>query len=734
MSTPDHSACDFCGLPLPATSIAAGGPEYCCFGCRFAAEVSASHGAEGEARWTLARLGLAIFLSMNVMVFTMVLWSQDVYHDTGHPQFSQALADCFRYLGLIFSLPVMWVLGLPLADTAWQRTRAGQLSSDLLIVVGVTAAFLYSTVSVFRGSGAVYFEVACVVLVMVTLGRWLEATGRSRAHSALELLEKLLPETADRIVGLPEGTEERVPLDELRAGDRIRVRAGQRMPADGCIVGGCARLDEQILTGESQGTDVKPGDSVRAGCLNLDGDLLVELTSAPREGTWQRLIVAVDRARHIKGYYERLTDRLSRVFLPLVISLSLLTFALHTLKSGVEAGVMAGLAVVLISCPCALGLATPLAIWVAHGEALRRGVLFSSSEALERLAEVRAIACDKTGTLTTGVPRLEQTVVEHETDASEVHRVASGMCRASEHVLALGLREALSDDCDAMSELSFDLQVRTIPGRGLVAESIDSAPKAWLGSPRFLAEEGLVSGARVRLAMDSSAGQSTACLGWNGEVRAVFLFQETLREDARPFCEASRNAGLEIAVLTGDHAAGAGNVARLLELPVSAGLLPDEKVAAIEALRARFGPVAMIGDGINDAPALAASDVGIALGCGADIARSSADVCLMGNDLRRVPWAIELAHRTRRTIRQNLAWSLVYNVVGIGLAMVGWLNPVLAAIAMVLGSAFVVSNSLRWKHELAEQLEATEAGSTREPAGKRPIVSPSPIEPWESAA
>ncbi|MBL8827306.1 MAG: hypothetical protein JNM18_09990, partial [Planctomycetaceae bacterium] len=314
--------CDYCSLPLGkpwwgVDHTPTDEPEYCCYGCRVAAGLTHERGEAAETTLTLARLGLSIFLTVNVTVFSMVLWTSDVYGTSIASEVNQAtlMADLCRYLGLVFSLPVLWLLGGPVTRNAWQSIRAGRPNTDLLLMQGVLAAYVYSAVSVFRGSGHVYYEVGCVVLVAVTLGRWLEATGKLKAGAALDALAKLLPRDVEIIRA---GRELHIPLDEVEIGDTLRVRAGERIAADGRIIRGLASVDEQVLTGESQPRVREPGDTVLGGTHNLDGDLYVEVTAGPRQGTLQRLIDAVEHARLAKGYYQRLADQVSAWFMPLV--------------------------------------------------------------------------------------------------------------------------------------------------------------------------------------------------------------------------------------------------------------------------------------------------------------------------------------------------------------------------------------------------------------------------------
>lgn len=712
MSDTQHvpdAVCDYCGLPLPrpwpfrrrhrATDVASPRdatiwePRFCCYGCRFAAAVTRDRGDVGRETGQLARLGLAVFLSLNVMVFTMVLWSADIYpHAPRHVPVVASMDGLCRWLGLVFSLPVLWLLGGPLAANTWQSLRDRRPSTDALLLSGVAAAYLTSIVAVWRDSGPVYFEVGCAVLVMVTLGRWLEAGGRRRASESLDSLARLLPERV--VVVGSEGPRE-VPLEELRAGDHLRVAAGQRIATDGRIVHGCAAIDEQIISGEHPPLLKEPGDLVFGGTLNLDGDLTIETTATPQSGTIQRLIEAVRRAREAKGRYQHLADRIAGWFLPVVALVAVATFAGHLTLSGLAPAWQAALAVVLIACPCALGLATPMAVWAAMGAAARQQVLFASGEALERLATVATVCFDKTGTLTTGDATLAAVFLDEGESTARLAASVAALAARSDHGLARALAAwgEAHRSCFA-NELLRDVRVQ--PGRGLGAELTATGHTIVLGSARWMDELSLGWPVRLRREVEAQMrfGRSVACLATAGRVRALFAFDEELRPSAVAAIEACRQAGLAATVLTGDHRQRGAALARSLGVPVVSELLPEDKAAYVAGLRSHRA-VLMVGDGINDAPALARADVGMAMACGADVSRQSADVCLLGNDLLRVPWAVGWARRTVRIVRQNLFWAFVYNVLGIGLAVVGWMNPIWAAAAMVASSALVVANSLR---------------------------------------
>jgi len=711
--------CAHCGLPIAGAdateaSFAAPVAEYCCFGCQIAADMARETGADGELGRTSVRLGLSIFLSLNVMIFTMWLWTQDIYTLDRATEAATAtlLWSLCRYACLVLSLPVLWMLGQPVAMGAWQSLRRGAPTTDLLLIAGTVAAYAYSVVSTLRGDGPVYFEIGCAVLVLVTVGRLLEARGKQQALAALEGLEKLLPPTVHAYV---KGQVKDVPIDAVVNGDRLIIHAGERIPADGRVVQGLASIDASILTGESRSVICEPGDSVLGGTLNLDGDLTIEVEALPHEGTWQRLLDCMRDARRLKGRHQQMADLVARWFIPGVAGVAVATFAYHAYTSAFDDGMLAALAVVLVACPCALGLATPLAVWAALGSAAHAQVLFRHGEALERLADVGVVAFDKTGTLTDGCAVVDQFIVDGESVRQQVLARTLSVTATSAHDLSRALFEFTRKRFIGTAP---PCEVRTLPGRGLVAHFADISTPVMIGNQRLMRESQLrfSTSAQQAMAKFSSAGIPLVCIGWAGEVRAVCSFREQLRDTVVPSIAECHSLGLIMTVLTGDHAARGESLANTLHVPVLAELLPEDKFSAIVELRRQHGPVVMVGDGLNDAPALTAASVGMALGCGADVSRQSADVCLLGNDLCRVPWAIKLSRQTVRVIRQNLLWTFFYNTIGIGLAAVGWLNPIWAAAAMAVGSLGVVGNSLR----LAHFPQPTDS----HPSGDTPSASP----------
>jgi heavy metal translocating P-type ATPase len=688
-----EATCDYCGLPIGGAASSA--PVYCCYGCRFAADMTRQETGFAAALGPASALGFSVFFTMNVVMLTMALWTSAEQTESA---FQTALGHFLRYGAMAFAIPVLLLLGRPLMSHAWLGLRRRQLSTDLLLSAGVLAAFAVSVVHTWRGSGHVYFEVGCVILVLVTLGRWLEAAGRSQASSALDQLERLVPETVRR---RQHDRDVPTPRDLIATGDLLRVLAGERIPLDGRVGHGRGVVDEQFFTGESAPVEKQQGDLLLGGSLNLDGDLLIEVTAPPDAGALGRLVAAVRSARLSKGRYQLLSDQWSQAFFPVISLVAVIAFAVHGVRVDWSHGLLTALSVVLIACPCALALATPLAVWTALGAAAKRGVLFRSGEVLETLAGIRAIRWDKTGTLTTGSPRVERLICENANRSPEVEACAGLLSQASQHVFSRAIQEYLAAEGIAAAQAPLtDGSVHTVPGRGLRLDS-PSGEVIALGSLRWMDDCGFTWGPQLTavLAQPETADRPLTAIGFNGLVQGLFVLQESLRPEAVAAVEKCRRLGLDQAMLTGDRRSRAVRLAADISadstLAVAAELLPEEKLAAIRAAHEQFGSVAMVGDGLNDAPALAAAEVGIALGCGADVTRDSADVCLLSSDLELVPWSCELSRRTVRTIRTNLAWAFGYNSLGVIVAATGQLHPALAAALMVLSSVMVLGNSLR---------------------------------------
>lgn len=640
--------------------------------------------------WLLARLGIAVFLSMSVMMFSVFGYRQEIAAGQGvsATELTTQLGSLMQYLSLLFATPVFLLLGAPIFSHATGLSRYRYAPTDALVLLGVAAAFLYSYVSTLRGRGETYYETACGILVFVTLGRWLEARGRLRASDAISALERLLPDT---VTVQRDGHTVEIAPREVCRGDILTVHAGERICADGRIESGAAAIDERIVTGESAAIEKRAGDLVRAGTLNLDGTLRIRATADGGLSTIARLSALLDAAKNSRGRYQRLSERVAAFFLPITIAAAIVASVLGYLRSGADEAILSPLAVLLIACPCALGIATPAAIAVALGAAARRRIIIRDAETLERLSGIRAVCFDKTGTLTSAEARLVEFSACDASDPELLQRSAN-VAACSRHALPTALVQHAyrAGITPKPSE-----GVRTIPGRGLIAGAEKN--RIAIGSVALMhdLDFGFNETCRTYIQRHEACGHSIMLVGWDERVRGVFAFDESLRDGARVTIRELTGMGVAPLVLTGDHEHRGRRVAEALNCTVHAGLLPEDKVHHVREIRTSIGPVAVVGDGLNDAPALAAADVGIAMGCGADVARDSAAVCLAGDELESIPWLLGLGHRTVRVIRINLLWAFAYNSVGIALAVGGKLSPLFAAGAMVANSLFVVGNSMR---------------------------------------
>lgn len=681
------ACCDYCGLPASSARGEAGEPSYCCFGCRFAADVALQSGSDAVVSRPALRLALAIFFCMNVMATALPLWAPDAFGLEEGAAGRQAglLTDLLRYLGLLFTIPVLVLLAPPLVEDAAAELRRRRLGSSTLLTLGVTGAFVYSLGALAWGERHVYFETTCMLLASAALGRYFEAIARHRAGESLRDLESLAPEHV-RLVDGPNFLAEvrTVPLAELAAGDLVQVRPGERIPADGVVRFGRAAVDERIVTGESRGAEKAPGDAVWAGSLAVDGDLLVEATQPADGGALARLAAAVESALAAQGPWRHAADRTAGWFLPVVFGVAAVAFAVPAAGGDVRDGAMRALAATVVACPCALALATPLAVWAAISAAARRGVLFRGGDALAKLAAAADLFFDKTGTLTVDEPRLASRWTAPGESSARAAQIALALARRSAHPLCRALVRSL--DVESRDDVLDGYHVRTSPGRGVIAEST-TGRRMLLGGRRLLAEFDIPDSG-------GEEGTSTA-LVIDERIVARFYFLEELRPEASETVAAVRDLGLQVELLSGDSGARAGAVGEMLAIRATGELSPEEKFAVVRERQALGRVAVMVGDGLNDAPALAAADVGIALGCGADLSRESAGVCLLANDLRSLVDAIDTARQTQRVVQGNLLWAFGYNALGLVLAAGGWLSPLLAAPLMAVSSAVVIQRSLR---------------------------------------
>ncbi len=603
------------------------------------------------------------------------------------------------WLQLALATPVQFWLGARFYRAGWKALRAGSGNMDLLVAVGTSAAYGLSAYLLLVGADAthLYFEAAAVVISLVLLGKWLEARAKRQTTEAIRALQALRPATA-RV--RHDGVDRDLPIEAVRVGDLVVIRPGERVPVDAEVVEGTSQVDEAMLTGESLPVDKQPGDLLTGGAINAHGVLVARTTAVGTETTLARIIRLVENAQAAKAPIQRLVDQVSAVFVPVVMAVALVTFAGWWAVGGdVETAILNAVAVLVIACPCALGLATPTAIMAGTGVAARHGVLIKDAEALELAHRIGTVVFDKTGTLTDGTPHVAACVVADGRDRTEVLAIAAGLQAGSEHPLA---RAVLAEAAAAAIPARPARDVQAIPGRGLAGEV--EGDRWWLGNRRLMQENGVdVAALDAAAAEQEAAGRSVSWLARAGDRRAIGLlaFGDAVKPTAAAGVARLKARRIATVMLTGDNRGAAQAAANALGIDrVLAEVLPADKAAQVAALKAEGTTVAMVGDGVNDAPALAAADVGIAMSSGSDVAMHTAGVTLMRGDPALVADAIDISQRTYAKIRQNLFWAFVYNVVGIPLAAFGFLNPVIAGAAMAFSSVSVVTNALtlkRWK-------------------------------------
>lgn len=669
LAAPTTGLCAHCELPLPRRAVAEEGRSFCCAGCRTVFRLVGEEG--GASGWYLARLALAGLLSGNVMMFQILLYV-DSYRALGLP-----ILRTTSWIMLGLSLAVYLLVGAPMLASALASARRGVIGIELLISAGSLAAIGASARATILGGFGTYYDSGTMILVLVTLGGYLDAKARERASAALR---GAVGDSAGLARVRRESRESEIPPEKVVEGDRVLVRAGERVPTDGIVMAGRSDIEESALTGESVPRAVGPGDRVFSGSTALEGALEIRST-----GITETLASRVHRlaleARARRAPIAVMADRIAAAFVPTVIVISIGSLlAWGTLGHDWRAGGLASLSVLVVACPCALGLATPLATTVALSRAASGGTIVRSGQALETLARVRSVVFDKTGTLTEGRPQVSSSTL-----ADGALAKAAAVERGITHPFAAAIvREAERRGVSIPTAEG----IRSIPGGG--AEGRVGNDDVFVGSRRFLAGRGVAVG-------DPETAETEAACEIGGRYAGRATFSDPLRPEAAPVVAALAAEGVEIALLSGDREPVVREIARRLGIPdARGGLSPEDKAEEIAGRRARSRRViAMVGDGVNDAAALDAADVGIAFGKAADLAREHAAVTVLGEDLESVRRILALARRTLRTIRVNLFWAFFYNVAGIALAAAGRLSPIVAAAAMVASSLIVVGNSSR---------------------------------------
>jgi Cu2+-exporting ATPase len=684
-------------------------------------------GARAETRDLLVRLGTALFLVSQLMIYQAALYA-------GYFQgIDPGTRRLMEWISLGLTLPVYLYSGAPFLRGTWAGLRRGAPGMDALVAVGAGAALVYSVWQMVRG-GEVYFDTAAAIPTLVLLGRYVEATAKGRASEAVARLAALAPREARRLERGPDGATVRraVPVSEIAPGDRIEIVPGERIPLDGEVEEGASEVDESLVTGEARPVGKRPGAAVIGGTVNLHGALVVRVIRVGEETVLAGIVRAVEEAQAAKPRIQAVADRVVAVFVPAMLVLAAATFVGWRLRGApLDQALMTGIAVVVIACPCALGLATPIAVLVATGLATARGLLVKGGDVLERVARATDVLLDKTGTATRGRPVLREVVpLATGVEAAGALRLAAAVEVRSEHHVGRAIVEAARG---LPPGAAIEVQdFRAVPGRGVVASVGTSASPSWtwtwtstststrvedevedqvqvqvqvlLGNRALLAEHGipLPPSADTAAAERETRGETVAFLVAAGEVRALLSVADVLRDEARGAVGALRDLGLAVAVVSGDGPGATGAVASALGVEGIAEATPHGKREVVAARQAAGRRVLFVGDGVNDAPALGQSEVGAAMGRGTDVTMESADVVLVRDDLRLLPDLVRLSRRTLGVIRQNVFWAFFYNAVAIPLAMAGVLHPIVAAAAMAASSLFVVGNSLRLRRALPE--------------------------------
>ncbi len=673
--------------------------------------------ADAEKRDLLIRTGVAAFFWANIMSFSLALY-------VGYFEWiSGSVRRGLPFLLMGMATPVVFYCAWPILRLAWQGLRNRTIRMEALLGLGILAAYGFSVVQVFRGETHVYFDTATVIVTIVLAGKLIERGAKERAARWITRLHGMAP---NKVRLLANGSERFVSVDALEPGEIFVVKAGERIPADGLVLQGESYADESLLTGESFPVGKQAGSSVAAGSVNVDGVLQVQATKTAGESTLSRIIALVEHALSSRSPMERAVDRVSRIFVPGVVLAAVLTFFFTWFAGagGLGQALMRGITVLVIACPCALGMATPLAIAAAMGSASRLGILVSDSRVLETLHKVDTVILDKTGTVTEGkfslldfalceLPCTEAvlaagvsvigdntrllrglpTAFDSDAAQSEALTLFASLEQFAEHPLGKAVVE-FAGGRGIKSRTPSSVEIHK--GRGITGEV--EGHQVFAGNRRIAAELGIpIRDGLEQQAMEwESEGRTVAFFGWDGAVRAAAAFGDRLNKDAVALAEELKSRRIKVHLVSGDSQATTQWVASRLGCDhYRAEVLPEEKAEAIRQLQAKGAVVAMVGDGINDAPALAQADLGIAMGSGTDLAMKAAAVVLMNGSLERIVDILDLSQKTLRVVRQNLFWAFLYNSLGISLAVAGVLTPIMAAVAMLVSSVSVVANSMR---------------------------------------
>ncbi len=600
-----------------------------------------------------------------------------------------------EYFQLIVATPVQFIIGFRFYKNAYRALRSGSANMDVLIAMGTTAAYFYSIYNAFFAPHEgmmkeLYFESSAVIITLILFGKYLEAVAKGRTSEAIKKLMGLQAKTA-RVIR--DGREEDIPIEEVVPGDVIVVRPGEKIPVDGRILEGDSAVDESMLTGESLPVEKTAGDHVVGATINRFGTFRLEATRVGKDTVLSQIIKMVEDAQGSKAPIQKIADRVSGVFVPVVLAIALVTLlAWYLIAGDLTGGIVSAVSVLVIACPCALGLATPTAIMAGTGKGAENGILIKGGEHLEMTYRLNAVVLDKTGTITKGQPEVTDVIPLGSMDRGELLRMAAAAEKNSEHPLGEAIYEQGKKESGTVPEAE---QFAAIPGKGVRA--VVEGRQIYIGTRKLMQEAGIDTGSAENvIAGLEDDGKTAMLMAADGRLEAVIAVADTLKESSKDAIDELKKMGIEVYMITGDNKRTASAIAKQAGITnVLAEVLPEDKAEEVGKLKKQGMKVAMAGDGINDAPALVAADIGIAMGTGTDVAIEAADITLLRGDLMLIPAAIRLSKMTMRKIKQNLFWAFIYNIIGIPVAAFGLLNPMIAGGAMAFSSVSVVTNSLR---------------------------------------
>lgn len=621
-------------------------------------------------------------------IFSIPLFSAMFFHMAG---IDNILGNGWFQLAL--ASPVQFIIGWRFYKGAFNSLRGGGANMDVLVSMGTSAAYFYSVYNLLTGVHEYYFEASAVIITLILLGKTFEAIAKGKTSEAIRKLMGLQAKTA-RVI--KDGKEVDIPIEKVKIGDIIVVRPGEKLPVDGIITQGNSSIDESMITGESIPVDKTIDDEVVGATINKFGSFRFRATKIGKDTVLAQIVKLVEEAQGSKAPVQRLADKISGIFVPIVVGIALLTFLVfYFIEGSFNIGLVNAVAVLVIACPCSLGLATPTAIMVATGKAAEHGILIKSGEHLEKSHKMDAIVFDKTGTITKGDPEVTDILTFQDMDRNEVLRIAASIEKTSEHPLGQAIVNKAEEESLSLTQAE---DFVAVAGKGL--KSKFQAKETFIGNRKLMKENNIsIKDVEKDLLRLEEEGKTAMLLAIDGKLSGIIAVADQIKETSKEAIEKLKSMGLDIYMITGDNERTAKAIANQVGVVnVLAEVLPENKAKEIEKLKTNGKHVGMVGDGINDAPALVAADIGFAIGTGTDVAMEAADITLMSGDLLGLVTAIRLSHRTMRTIKQNLFWAFFYNSIGIPFAALGFLNPMVAGAAMAFSSVSVVTNSLRLKN------------------------------------